>query len=268
MDTLRAKELWEKAWNAETHTSEYAAKRIKSAKSAKLTPIKIDATDLYGYFQGSHGRYETFLDSCPCGDFRRSKLPCKHIYRLAIELGVLEEKADSNANAIPTPYKERVRLTETIDLVEGLSEDAQKMLLQIAGSVKACRFDYDSDRQVIDELLESGLIVGEPKEGRIYWGLKKELLELLDSEGIPYPPKAKRTELEQICAESIPQKAKEKFGVEKWIIPEVSTSYSERNIHYYLHRKLNHSDYMPDDAITYQLVQRGYYSMEYKIWLK
>lgn len=42
MDTniTNAIELWNNTWSSETHTTEYAAKRIKSAQSAKLTPIK------------------------------------------------------------------------------------------------------------------------------------------------------------------------------------------------------------------------------------
>ena len=78
----KALKKWKSTWDSSIHESDFAAKRIKSAKSAKLTPVKIDPTDCYGYFQGTHGRYETFLDYCPCGDFHRSKLPCKHIYRL------------------------------------------------------------------------------------------------------------------------------------------------------------------------------------------
>lgn len=78
-DNPHAIELWNNTWISETHTTEYSAKRIKSAQSAKLTPIRIDTEDMYGYFQGSSGRYETFLDYCSCGDFIRSKLPCKHI---------------------------------------------------------------------------------------------------------------------------------------------------------------------------------------------
>lgn len=34
--------------------------------------------------------YDTTLSSCTCGDFENRKLPCKHIYRLAVELGVIE----------------------------------------------------------------------------------------------------------------------------------------------------------------------------------
>ena len=34
--------------------------------------------------------YDTTLSSCNCFDFQERKLPCKHIYRLAVELGLIE----------------------------------------------------------------------------------------------------------------------------------------------------------------------------------
>ena len=34
--------------------------------------------------------YDTTLSSCTCFDFEKRKLPCKHIYRLASELGFIE----------------------------------------------------------------------------------------------------------------------------------------------------------------------------------
>ena len=55
-------------------------KKNTAAKSEKLTPIKIDKVDCFGYFQGSHGRYETFLDEC---DFRKSQtetIPLANLY--------------------------------------------------------------------------------------------------------------------------------------------------------------------------------------------
>lgn len=275
MSNAKAKEFWEKAWSAETHTTDYAAKRIISAKSAKLTPIKVDTTDMYGYFQGSHGRYETFLDSCPCCDFCRSKLPCKHIYRLAIKLGVLEETATTDTAAIPTPYKDRVLLTETIDIVEGLSENTQKVLLQIAGNTNQnLRFQFKYHG--IDELIRSGLVIEtKPDDRQIIWPRKSEITQLLDQEGVAYDPKAKKDALQQICWENLSEKAKELF--DSWIFVDVSPYYSKRKIHYYLHRKFDYELYfepengetkkipllqtiLPVDDVTNQLIQRGYYS--------
>lgn len=277
MDTNNAKaiELWNNTWTPETHTTEYATKRIKSAQSAKLTPIKIDTNDMYGYFQGNSGRYETFLDYCPCGDFIRSKLPCKHIYRLAIELGVLNYEVKSNSNAILTPENERISLSKTIDIVESLSENAQRTLLQISSGMNSafptCLFNFND---YITELLISGIITdAEPENHQILFGKKAELIDFLNNENISFNPKAKKSILENICKEFALEKAEKVFGYT--ICIAIPTKFSAQNIHNYLHRKYDTDIYydingaclipllntnLPNDNITIELIKRGYYT--------
>ncbi len=44
-----------------------------------------------GYFiAGSSGTYHTTLDYCTCFDYLSRSLPCKHIYRLAVDSGIIE----------------------------------------------------------------------------------------------------------------------------------------------------------------------------------
>lgn len=271
----KAIELWNSKWTPETHTTEYAAKRIKSAQSAKLTPVLINTDDMYGYFQGAKGRYETFLDYCPCGDFHRSKLPCKHIYRLAAELGVLNIPVKSNANAIPIPEKERISLDETIEIIEKLSDDAQKALLTISSGLNSsyptCSIKLDKS---VTELLESGIIVdAAPQEHIIDFGSKKEITKLLDNENITYNKKATKYQLEETCLQYIRKKAEEAFG---WIIiVGIPKEFRVQKIHYYLHRKYDYyydfesglftqiqllDTELPDDDVTNQLIKHGYYS--------
>ncbi len=275
-NNTKAIELWTDTWPAKTHKTEYAAKRIKSAQSAKLTPVKIDYDDMYGYFQGGHGRYETFLDYCPCGDFIRSKLPCKHIYRLAIELKVLNISVDSNVNAIPTPKGEHVDLDKTINIVEGLSENAQRELLKVSSGLNSsnptCKTDFNRN---IKELLESGIIVeSEPVEHIIKFGKKSEIIEFLDKENIPYDKKNKKDELIELCEKYASKKAEEIYGY--IVCVSIPTQFSAQNIHNYLHRKYD-TDYvfdlkkgykevpllktdLPADKITEQLIIHGHYS--------
>lgn len=273
-----ATDVWNSAWSCEVHTTDYALKRIESAKSKKLTPVKIDTVDFFGYFQGSHGKYETFLDYCPCGDFKRGKLPCKHIYRLAIELGVLNVEVEHNESAILTPRKEMVKLNDTIDIIERISIQAQRKLLQIVRSNESPTV-LKKDEEGIGELLESSLIV-ETESGnyKYLWGRKSEVAGLLTESGISYPPKAKKDELTELCIKYIPEKAAEKFGV-YYISVDVPTHFSRRKIHYYLHRKFDYEIFfdpesgntnyvplletvLPDDDVTDQLRKRGYYCME------
>lgn len=278
MATEKHIKIWSEAWTQETHETEYALKRIKSAQSAKLTPVEINSEDTYGYFQGSHGRYETFLDYCPCGDFRRSKLPCKHIYRLAAELGLIDVDIKHNANSIPTPIKERMKLEEMVDLIETLSASAQHRLRYIAGNfrptdpIDSVKFDED-----IAELLTAGILVdSDPDNHKINFGTKNEIAALLDSENILYRKQDKRSVLEELCIEHIPEKAKENFG--EIIYVTIPPKFGWRQIHYYLHRKLDTAYFfdadmnlaetsllnteLPDDSVTKQLIRCGYYKPE------
>ncbi len=65
-------------------------KRIEKAKRAENTPLNISVEEKFGKFGGSHGTYHTTLEYCECFDFKSRKMPCKHMYRLAIELGVID----------------------------------------------------------------------------------------------------------------------------------------------------------------------------------
>lgn len=62
-------------------------KRIEKAKGAKMAPVSIDYMERTAIFSGSGKKpYETTVDSCACRDFFVRRLPCKHIYRLRMEL--------------------------------------------------------------------------------------------------------------------------------------------------------------------------------------
>lgn len=109
-------------WDEAVHTLPDQKKRMDSAKKAGMTPLQIDRDALSGVFAGS-GKlpYQTSLSSCTCSDFVRRKLPCKHIYRLAIDLGLTDEAADNGMN--------RFTFSDTLD---SLSVEAKKLLYGMA----------------------------------------------------------------------------------------------------------------------------------------
>lgn len=274
----KALEKWKSSWDSSIHKSDYAAKRIKSAKSAKLTPMKIDTADCYGYFQGAHGRYETRLDSCPCGDFRRSNMPCKHIYRLAIELGVMNEEVSTDKNLIPELNVNKIHLSETLDVVETLSTEAQHELLYIAYSTTSDNpfKQIDADK-IADELLKSGIISddGTGINETILFGTKPEIIDFLVKQNIKHNKSHKKDILEKLCITSAPDAAIKHFGVRRWYNVRIPAIYSRQKIHFYLHRKydseaivdencnvldipLLETD-LPDDNVTDELIKRGFY---------
>lgn len=111
-------------WPANIHDLPDQKKRAESARKSGMTPISIDAGAASAVFAGSgKSPYETTLDSCTCSDFVRRKLPCKHIYRLAAELGLSGEPTERGMN--------RFAFSTTLD---SLSDDAKIVLYKIAGA--------------------------------------------------------------------------------------------------------------------------------------
>lgn len=66
-----------------------ACKRLERARAIAVEDIlSFDAQSRSMVIQGSEGYpYHVCLDGCECVDYGRRLLPCKHIYRLALELG-------------------------------------------------------------------------------------------------------------------------------------------------------------------------------------
>ena len=64
---------------------------VKSAISAKMTPLSVDVDAKTGVFPSSRGNktYVCTLEQCPCTDFSINRKPCKHMIRLAHELRVI-----------------------------------------------------------------------------------------------------------------------------------------------------------------------------------
>lgn len=77
------------------HKGEDQLKRIKSALKLKMDSVDFET-------QTGHIKdYDVSLDKCTCMDFGRRRKPCKHIYRLAIELGVFNADSDNPKTISP-----------------------------------------------------------------------------------------------------------------------------------------------------------------------
>ena len=124
-------DYWHSIWSDKIHSDEFAQKRIESATKATLTPKQIDIENGLGSFIGSSkDEYKTSLQSCTCIDFGRNKRPCKHIYRLAMECGLLQNNFSS--------YKEGKALSwqEIADKIELLPNNTQLEFLELIRGIK------------------------------------------------------------------------------------------------------------------------------------
>jgi hypothetical protein len=79
-------------WDTQTHDSVDQLKRICSARKISANKIVVDSSNQTAIVYGSAATpYNVTLNHCDCGDFAVRGLPCKHIYRLALDLGFLSE---------------------------------------------------------------------------------------------------------------------------------------------------------------------------------
>ncbi len=78
-------------WDSSIHKEVEQLKRISTAMKIKESDIEINSEEQTAKINGSDGVYDVTLDSCTCKDFSIRQLPCKHIYRLASELNLVDE---------------------------------------------------------------------------------------------------------------------------------------------------------------------------------
>ncbi len=122
--------LWTK-WN-DCHDYPSQVDRQVRAREAILTPISISGQ--CAQFQGEEDQYRTTLLNCSCPDFQQRHKPCKHMYRLAMELDLFPRgDMQTDTSAIRIPASQQPKLTaDLIALIDGYPAAQQsdlKMLL-------------------------------------------------------------------------------------------------------------------------------------------
>ena len=83
-------------WDESLHNEIDQIKRIANMKRIKPENVTFFPENESATIKGSNDIYNVTLDSCTCTDFSMRKLPCKHIYRLAYELGYLDDLPELN----------------------------------------------------------------------------------------------------------------------------------------------------------------------------
>ncbi len=71
-------------WNFKIHLYNVQKRRLVSAYDMENESHEINNQQKNGVIHG----YDTTLNLCTCPDFRKRRLPCKHIYCLALLLGI------------------------------------------------------------------------------------------------------------------------------------------------------------------------------------
>ena len=105
-------------WPTEIHEDIDQVMRIDGSASIKPENIDLNRDGKTAVIIGSSA-YEVSLTNCTCQDFSRRNLPCKHIYRLASELGLTDfpepsrDEAKKFKESIPAEIKRYKALYES-----------------------------------------------------------------------------------------------------------------------------------------------------------
>lgn len=86
-------------WNGDFHDDFEQVKRIESARSKKMRKeiVSVDKESGTMLIKGSAKEpYTVTLNECTCTDYSLRHLPCKHIYALAFELGLMDGLPEYN----------------------------------------------------------------------------------------------------------------------------------------------------------------------------
>jgi len=128
-------------WENELHEEQEQIKRQGYAMTYPFT-FKIKANT--GKFSSSMGGdYTTTLTGCTCGDFSERNKPCKHIYRLAHELKIIEIFKRPTGSGSPEEFQKGI-----LDVVNSGDIDSHpEQVKRQASAVKCKMTEFNPEEQ-------------------------------------------------------------------------------------------------------------------------
>ena len=156
--------------------------KLDKAPKADLTPLEFDPESGYAEFSSRHGYYQTTLNSCysgdkPCG----GGYPCKHMYRLAMMLGLIPGECKNDFSKIKY-QRFGIPLDEAVARVEAVSLDSQDFLLKNLACLRNSSIEPKRvPSPVLSELETAKLLVriDEPAEIRMHPDIDKSSYSLI-----------------------------------------------------------------------------------------
>lgn len=259
------------------HDTDEQKKRAKSACSAKLTPLSVDQINECAIFQGSGKKYNTTLESCQCVDFGRRKKPCKHMYRLAMELNLFCGDFSSDVSA----SKQRtasMSFSDFLDIVESTSENSQKILLNLLYDFIYSKEPYGlyklSNGQ---ELFDCNILTDcSARIELLHYFRRNEINDMLISLKVDFNKNMKKEVLVDWCIANLSDRIGEILKDFTSVKLNDEFFAHRSKLYKYLHRKYDTESYLDaetmemvtvpllktelsEDSITSELIKRGYY---------
>ena len=132
--------------NKNLHSEVDQLKRQKSALSLKM--LEIDAENQLGIIKN----YSVSLENCTCTDFLRRHKPCKHMYRLAMDLGIFKVADEKFSRLTETSKQEKNIIQYPVDYEYSSYEIVPKNFVVI---------DFETANQYPDSVCQMGIVTVE-----------------------------------------------------------------------------------------------------------
>ena len=220
-------------------------KRLASAQQSKTSPLSVDKEHETGVFYGSGKEpYQTSLASCTCNDFVKRKKPCKHIFRLAMELGIIDA-AYKTGRSTGERNEAQISFADSVALVEQLSDAAQNAIKDMLYYTSERIDDRQKpvtchDLDLVPELRTSPLLHENPYPlaEQLSKLSKPALVMILDAIHRDDKPRrnAAKDKLAAWIAENVPMLASEMPPCVSFSFVEVFDK-AQRDVYKYLRRK-------------------------------
>lgn len=241
-------ELW-----SDIHGLPEQLKRQVSAKKVECTPLEISGNS--GKFQGQSGRYVTTLESCQCGDFIRRRKPCKHMYRLAMELGIFGGKDSlvSDKSKVIIPRNERpFILQDIIGILENYPDNLQVIFKEILCDLtyRNQKLSYVEDRALISDFYSESLLVDSPDYSFITKSYgKRKTSQLLREHPLPFPKDCTQiTKQYNWFLAHASEYGPQIFENETSVVLSPELRSCATDVYKYLHRKFDKDGYYDSDT--------------------
>lgn len=141
--------------NTALHAKQDQKKRQKAALKLNVQLVDPAANS------GKINDYDVSLTECSCIDFSRRHLPCKHMYRLAHELGILVLEGEVlNDPSLHNCYYIKTERDSLKTTISTLPEKSQEILQECVSLYD--RFFPIKLQPYIDKLVEAGFVVSRP----------------------------------------------------------------------------------------------------------
>lgn len=183
------------AHTAPDFTDKKAFSAYQKALTDDVTPLSLDTENGTAEFEGKHGHYAASLEGCPCG--ARPK-PCKHMYRIAMELGIMPGKPASNSSKViarQATHEAGVTSGDIRRTIQGLDHDSLSLLLSVAYSCIDSKMGGNPvlilRTPAVEQLVSLGLVeetVGDFLHCDRHIG-KEEIRDALQQAGLDAPEK-------------------------------------------------------------------------------